>query len=343
MKTKISHSSASLFRVVGGVIFASFLNLAVTGLAGSFTGIYTGTYTSSNDHGALAVFVGTDDWGGLIHVDQVSNNVVQTSSGGGFSEGFYLSNGAFQTTVSSGTSISGMISGGTLTGTVTNPGPTDTLSATAQSSGAYQSSAGYYEGTTGESDGTINISVILAPDGNLYGGVDDTNMTSNGVNDDGFTGTMNANQFSCVSAAGTTVAGSLSTNPYAISGTWSSTSGSGSFTLNRTHSLTGPTTPWPDATDLGSGWKNSSWFGVFNVNNYPWIYHQQHGWMYSFGTDPASIWLWTSDLGFLWTGSGVYPWLWSDTQQTWLYYDVGSSNPRYFYNWNAQKWVAVNP
>jgi len=343
MKTKMSHSSASLFRMVGAVIFASFLNLAVTGLADSFTGIYTGTYASSNDHGALAVFVGTDDWGGLIHVDQVSNNVVQTSSGGGFSEGFYLSNGAFQITVSSGTSISGMISGGTLTGTVTNPGPTDTLSATAQSSGAYQSSAGYYEGTTGESDGTINISVILAPDGNLYGGVNDTNNASNGVNDDGFTGTMNAHQFSCVSAAGTTVDGSLSTNPYAISGTWSSANGSGSFTLIRTHSLTGPTTPWPDATDLGSGWKHSSWFGTFNETYYPWIWHQQHGWMYAFGTDPGSIWLWTPDLGFLWTGSGVYPWLWSNTQQTWLYYSVGSSNPRYFYNWNSQKWVAVNP
>jgi Fibronectin type III domain len=104
-----------------------------------------------------------------------------------------------------------------------------------------------------------------------------------------------------------------------------------------------PTTPWPDATNLGNGWEESSWFGTFNVTDYPWIYHQQHGWMYVYGTDPASIWLWTSDMGFLWTGSGVYPWLWSDTQQTWLYYSVGSSNPRYFYNWNTQKWVAVNP
>jgi hypothetical protein len=102
------------------------------------------------------------------------------------------------------------------------------------------------------------------------------------------------------------------------------------------------TSPWPDATSLGNGWMTSNWFGTFNVNNYPWIYHQQHGWMYVFGTDPNSIWLWTSDLGFLWTSQSVYPWLWSDAQQTWLYYSVGSSNPRYFYNWNTQKWVAVN-
>jgi hypothetical protein len=110
----------------------------------------------------------------------------------------------------------------------------------------------------------------------------------------------------------------------------------GSFSISNT-------SPWPGAASLGNGWMNSSWFGTFNVNSYPWIYHQQHGWMYVFGTDPTSIWLWTPDLGFLWTSQSVYPWLWSDTQKTWLYYSVGSSNPRYFYNWNAQKWVSVNP
>jgi len=101
--------------------------------------------------------------------------------------------------------------------------------------------------------------------------------------------------------------------------------------------------PWDGATDLGSGWKNSSWFGTFNVNHYPWIFHKQHGWMYVFGNDSTSIWLWTSDMGFLWTGSGTYPWIWSNTQQTWLYYSVGSNNPRYFYNSSSHKWVAVSP
>jgi subtilase family serine protease len=119
-------------------------------------------------------------------------------------------------------------------------------------------------------------------------------------------------------------------------------------TMNGTNLINALSTPWPDATSLGNGWMSSSWFGVFNVTYYPWIYHAQHGWLYVSGTDPASIWLWTPDTavpwtGFLWTSSTVYPWLWSDTQRTWLYYSVGSSNPRYFFNWNAQKWVPVNP
>ena len=97
-------------------------------------------------------------------------------------------------------------------------------------------------------------------------------------------------------------------------------------------------TPWPGATDLGGGWKRSSWFGDFNVTYYPWIYHAQHGWMYNFGVDSSSIWFWTSDLGFLWTCSDVYCWLWSDKEQTWLYYSKGSKSPRWFYNWKAQSW-----
>jgi hypothetical protein len=105
----------------------------------------------------------------------------------------------------------------------------------------------------------------------------------------------------------------------------------------------GSSTPWPDATDLGGGWMRSSWFGDFNVANYPWIYHAQHGWMYTFGADPTSIWLWTQDMGFVWTGSGVYPWLWRNQDSTWLYYVKGSQPPRQFFNWNKQQWESRNP
>jgi hypothetical protein len=115
------------------------------------------------------------------------------------------------------------------------------------------------------------------------------------------------------------------------------------FALTGASSFISAGTPWPDATDLVDGWKQSSWFGDFNVNSHPWIYHAQHGWMYVFGTDPASIWLWTPDMGFLWTGSGVYSWLWSDQKGTWLWYQKGSTPPRWFYNWNLQKWESHNP
>ena len=101
----------------------------------------------------------------------------------------------------------------------------------------------------------------------------------------------------------------------------------------------GPLTdPWPDASELGDGWKRSGWFGDFYRGYYPWIYHAQHGWLYVFGTDPTSTWLYNPAMGFLWTGSGTYPWLWSDQERTWLYYVKGSHSPRWFFNWNTQAW-----
>jgi subtilisin family serine protease len=104
-----------------------------------------------------------------------------------------------------------------------------------------------------------------------------------------------------------------------------------------------PTSPWPDASNQGGGWKRSSWFGDFNDTYYPWIYHAQHGWMYVFGTNPSSIWLWTTDMGFLWTGNTVYPWLWRDKDSTWVYYLMGSQSPRWFFDWKTQKWESHNP
>ena len=41
-----------------------------------------------------------------------------------------------------------------------------------------------------------------------------------------------------------------------------------------------PCALWCRAADAGNGWKYLPWFGFFNVNVAPWIYHAQHGWMY---------------------------------------------------------------
>jgi len=125
-----------------------------------------------------------------------------------------------------------------------------------------------------------------------------------------------------------------------LNGSYSGHPFSAQETIKMTLTRTSPSTPWPDASDLGNGKMQSGWFGIFNETYYPWIYHQQHGWMYVYGTETSSIWLYnqTGNMGFLWTSSTVYPWMWSNTKQTWLYYVKGSQSPRWFFNWNSQKW-----
>jgi len=345
MNTNYVIKTRNLFRRIWS--YAALLGLCLCGpvaaVAGSsYAGFYSGTYTTTsgtNDHGVFAAFV---DAGGTAAL------VIQSQAGivsdGGFDENIPLSSSGtiINYTNSDGTVINASISGGILTGTWVGSRNSGNIAAGARSAtGSYQGSAGYYAGTVINSDSstTSAIRLILTPDGSFYGGLQN-NINSDS---DGFSGTMIGDTILFISSGGTAVNGTLDTTSYLLNAIYTGPDGIGTFTLNRTDKLTGSATPWPDATDLGNGWMNSSWFGTFNVNSYPWIYHQQNGWMYVFGTDPTSIWLWTPDLGFLWTGQSVYPWLWSNTQQTWLYYSVGSSNPRYFYNWNSQKWVAVNP
>lgn len=95
---------------------------------------------------------------------------------------------------------------------------------------------------------------------------------------------------------------------------------------------------WSGATDLGGGWKSLAWFGYFYDADNGWIYHNEHHWMYTFGTTPASIWFWTQDLGWLWTRSTVYPYLYRNTGAAWLWYQVGSYNPRWFNNLTTGQW-----
>jgi hypothetical protein len=98
---------------------------------------------------------------------------------------------------------------------------------------------------------------------------------------------------------------------------------------------------WSAAVDLGSGWRRLEWFGTFNAGASPWIYHATHGWMCPVGTSTAGLWLYALDLGWLWTGETVYPWLYDLNLATWLYYHRHSSAPRWFFNSQTREWQTL--
>jgi hypothetical protein len=96
---------------------------------------------------------------------------------------------------------------------------------------------------------------------------------------------------------------------------------------------------WSGATDAGHGWKYLTWFGFFSDQYAPWIYHVQHEWFYPVGQTTDSIWFYPIDgMGWLWTSRTVYPWFYQYNRNCWLYYQKGSSHPRWFFNWNTGRW-----
>jgi hypothetical protein len=83
--------------------------------------------------------------------------------------------------------------------------------------------------------------------------------------------------------------------------------------------------------ELSSGWLRSEWFGFFRPSTNGWIYHAEMGWIFHSEAKDASVWLWKEGRGWLWTQNGVWPYLWSNRNQNWLFFVRGQSGrPLYF-------------
>ena len=101
----------------------------------------------------------------------------------------------------------------------------------------------------------------------------------------------------------------------------------------------GTVTVWPNVSNLGNGWNYLTWFGYFNAGNSPWIYHNTLDWLYPYGTSTDNLWFYDPAMGaFWWTSATVYPYVYRARDGAWLYYDVGSTNPRWFFNFSTNVW-----
>ncbi len=75
---------------------------------------------------------------------------------------------------------------------------------------------------------------------------------------------------------------------------------------------------WDAAEDLSEGWRFLEWFGFFNITHQPWIYHLDHGFLRTVSKDTNSIWFYTTDMGYLWTNSVVYPLYYRPSDSAWI-------------------------
>ena len=91
--------------------------------------------------------------------------------------------------------------------------------------------------------------------------------------------------------------------------------------------------------DLGGGWHRLGWFGDSATLGGNWIWHNKHGYLYADPhSSPDSIYFWTMDMGWLWTRSTTYPYLYRFSAGAWLWYQPGSSNPRWVFNFGTGAW-----
>jgi Tol biopolymer transport system component len=95
---------------------------------------------------------------------------------------------------------------------------------------------------------------------------------------------------------------------------------------------------WSNSSSLGAefpNWKNEDWFGNFMDASFPWIYHEDLGWIYIAGVSPTSFWFYSGKLGWLWTGTAQFPSLYSSNENNWIYFDKTKSA---YYSYASNTW-----
>ena len=90
---------------------------------------------------------------------------------------------------------------------------------------------------------------------------------------------------------------------------------------------------------IGNGWRRLVWFGDYiPMGSEGWIWHNKHGFFFvPSGVTSQSLWLYAQDMGWLWTGSSTYPFLYRAEPAAWLWYN-GATHPRWFLNFTTSTW-----
>jgi len=88
------------------------------------------------------------------------------------------------------------------------------------------------------------------------------------------------------------------------------------------------------------GEKEIPWFGLIDDSAEPWVLHETHGWLYFEEPDSATAaWAYDAAMDWIYMDSVSYPSLYSYVEDSWLYYYIGTQNPRWFYHYNTDQWI----
>ncbi|MDA9963137.1 DUF5011 domain-containing protein, partial [Opitutales bacterium] len=95
------------------------------------------------------------------------------------------------------------------------------------------------------------------------------------------------------------------------------------------------------ATVLGPNWWSSPWFGSFAVTEgTDWIYHEQYAWLFIFPQEGGGLWYWQQNLGWLWTASELYPYVYRQGFG-WHYFLGASDGSVFLFSYLDETWIDV--
>jgi hypothetical protein len=115
-------------------------------------------------------------------------------------------------------------------------------------------------------------------------------------------------------------------------------------TVRKFKTLTPALSPvWSDALPVidAPGWWDSPWFGTFFMNDdNGWVLHQGLGWIFILPQEDG-IWMWHERLGWLWTSQEIYPFLFRNSTQDWVFFHMGKGSQSLVYDFGSRAWTII--
>lgn len=89
--------------------------------------------------------------------------------------------------------------------------------------------------------------------------------------------------------------------------------------------------PVEGAIDIGENWEWVNFFGSYQTDLFPWVFHEHHGWLFmGDGQLDSGRYMLDLTLAWVWTKRSIYPYMYSVDRNSWLLYDEGTTEPREF-------------
>lgn len=100
---------------------------------------------------------------------------------------------------------------------------------------------------------------------------------------------------------------------------------------------------FPESVEQSWGWRHDPVFGWFNTLQFPWLFHQELGWIYCTGQGLGAddCWFWDWELKLLWTTRERFPEFYSFERERWLRYERHTLTPRRFQDLTSGEWIEV--
>ena len=92
---------------------------------------------------------------------------------------------------------------------------------------------------------------------------------------------------------------------------------------------------------VDSGWYESDWCGTFKRAKENWIFHTELTWLYVESSSSIGTWFWSEKLGWGWTRKDLWPYIWRNSPEGWVYFFGNQDDTLTFWDYTNSEYLKL--